>query len=82
MILRKASKMKKLVRTISETPNMYTSELLGSLRGLSSASRILDIAISKRMKPSNQPFLTNSAMKFLTKLSGEKIKREYPSCAY
>lgn len=74
--------MKKLVRTISETPNMYTSELLGSLRGLSSARRILEIAISKRMKPSNQPFLTNSAMKFLTELSGEKIHNEYPYYVY
>lgn len=39
---------------------------------------MLEIAINKRMKPSNCPFLMLSAIKILKQLSGEKSHIDLP----
>lgn len=79
IILKIDSIVKHVVRTISAYFKNDTRSLFGSFNGLSSASKILEIAINAIIRPSKYLLLTIMVMKILNLFSLPKNTNEFPS---
>ena len=70
------------VKTISVYSKKCDKPPLGSFRGLSRASMMLEIEISKMMKPSKILFVVSLIKNSLARFSGPMQPRERPSHTY